>query len=65
MRPNRGMGNECIKERLPTDLGMVESFAGEVTFEQGSEVCVRVYLFLQKLRVPFKKWCLPRDLRNC
>lgn len=63
MRPNRGMGNECIKERLPTDLGMVESFAGEVTFEQGSEVCVRVYLFLQK--EPFKKWCLPWDLRNC
>lgn len=41
-------------------MGAVESFAGEVTFEQGSEVCVRVCLFIQKLQVPFRKWSKTR-----
>lgn len=36
MRSNRGTSNESTKERLPTDVGMGESCAGEVTFEQGS-----------------------------
>lgn len=65
MRPNRVMSTESTKNRLPTDVGMVESFAEEVTFEPDSEVCVIVYLFIQKLPVPFKKRCLPWDLRNC
>ena len=36
-----------------TDVGMVGSFAGKWTSEQGSEAQVRVSLFIQKLRIPF------------
>ena len=44
----------------PTDLGMVGSSTEEVTFGQGSEACVRVHLFIQKLWVPFRKWSKTR-----
>lgn len=44
----------------PTHLGVVGSSAEEVTFGQGSEACVRVHLFIQKLWVPFRKWSKTR-----
>ena len=49
MKAERGAG-------CPTDLCMSPSSAGEVTFGQGSEACVRVRLFVQQLWVSFRKW---------
>lgn len=44
MRSNRGTIRVLLRG-CPTDLGVAEIFAGEVTSGQASEACVRVYSF--------------------
>lgn len=44
MGSNRGT-IRVLQRGCPTDLGMTETFAGEVTFGQASKACVRVYSF--------------------